>query len=82
MHPNIVGALINSAIYLLCVFVAGIVTNHPAAWKFAVVAIGVTYLSHMISIHAGRSIVLRDIATATVVMSIALGAAAGILLLF
>lgn len=84
MHPNIVGALVNSAIYLLCVFVAGLVTGHPAAWKLALIAMGVTYLSHIISMHAlcTAKTLLRDIATATVVTSIAVGTTAGILLLF
>ena len=54
MHPNVAGALLNSAIYLLCVFVAGIVTAHPFAWKEALVAMGITYLSH----YAGMNVAL------------------------
>lgn len=47
MNPFTLGAIINSALYLSAVFVAGISTDHPDAWKLAIVAIGMTYLSHV-----------------------------------
>lgn len=79
MHPNVAGAMLNSALYLLCVFVAGIVTGHPGAWRMAVIAMGVTYISHYLQIIPGIS---RDLCTGVVVASIAIGAAAGVDLLF
>lgn len=79
MNPNIIGALINSALYLLCVFVAGIVTGHPVAWKLALVALGVTYISHIAQI---GPLVSRDWCMGIVVLSVALGATAGVDLLF
>lgn len=76
---GIIGTMVNSALYLLCVFVAGLVTGHVWAWKFAVAAMGVTYLSHFLA-SAGGEYMKR--APYFVVASIALGAAAGLLLLF
>jgi succinate dehydrogenase hydrophobic anchor subunit len=87
MHPNIIGALLNSALYLLCVFVAGIVTGHPIAWKLALIAMGVTYVSHIVGMrvanmeYAERDQV-RPLTSAIVWLSILLGAAAGVDLLF
>lgn len=79
MHPSIIGALLNSALYLLCVFIAGIVTAHPNAWRLALIAMGVTYISHMLSLIPAVS---RELCQGIVATSIALGAAAGISLLF
>lgn len=79
MHPNVVGALLNSALYLLCTFAAGLATGHPMAWKLALVAMGVTYLSHMLSLIPSVS---RELCQTIVAASIAFGAAAGITLLF
>lgn len=79
MHPNIIGALVNSALYLTCVFVAGLVTGHPLAWKLALIAIGVTYVSHYLQLIPSIS---RDVCTGAVVASMAIGIAAGLDLLF
>jgi hypothetical protein len=79
MHPNVIGALVNSALYLLCVFAAGLVTGHPTAWKLALIAMGVTYISHYLQLIPGVS---RDLCTGVVVASIAIGAAAGIAIFF
>lgn len=84
MHPNYVGALLNSAIYLACVFFAGIVVGDPLAWKLALAAMGVTYLSHVAGMRAavlqsGRWITVSN---AVVIASIAIGIAAGVALLF
>lgn len=83
MNPNVVGALINSALYLACVFIAGIVTAHPIAWKLALVAMGVTYLQHLTTLPdpSGWLPTLR-FRLIMVLLSIALGLAAGIALLF
>jgi hypothetical protein len=42
------GALVNSALYLGSVFVAGIVTGNRLAWTLAIAAMGVTYLSYIV----------------------------------
>ena len=76
MHPNIVGALINSAIYLLCVFVAGIMTAHPIAWELALLAMGAAFFSHIAQIAA------RQGTEYLVAASWLCGAAAGLTLLF
>jgi hypothetical protein len=78
MHPNIIGALINSALYLACVFIAGIVTAHPLAWKLALVAMGMTYLSH----YAQLTTLAEIVAIVLVSLSIAFGLFAGLALLF
>lgn len=79
MHPNIVGALLTSALYLVCVFAAGLVTGHRFAWECAIVAMGVTYGSHYVQLIPSIS---RDVCMGVVAASIALGAIAGIALLF
>lgn len=78
MHPNYVGALLNSALYLLSVFVAGLVTAHPLAWKLAIVAFGVTFLSHVFQLEPR----LKSIAAVLVVLSWLLAAPAGLALFF
>jgi len=42
-----VGALLNSALFLAGCFVAGILYRNPMAWRLALVAAGLTYLSHL-----------------------------------
>lgn len=78
MNPVVVGAQINSALYLLCAFVAGTVTGHPVAWKLALAAMGVTYLSYIAQL---ESHIPRAAASWIVVASVVLGAAAGLALL-
>lgn len=88
MHPAIVGALINSALYLLCVFVAGLVTGHPLAWKAAVTAMGLAYLGYVTALLAAGSakalaaqVRWLAVSNAIVSASMSIGALAGILLL-
>lgn len=69
------GALVHGALYLLMAFIGGIVENNPLAWKLAIAAAGVSYLSYSVQSvdeRAGNIFVL---------ISILLGAAAGIALL-
>jgi hypothetical protein len=75
MHPNVVGALLNSAIYLVCVFVAGL-TGHHVASELALVAMGLTYLSHLAQIQQ------RWFGDVLVSLSIIAGVCAGLALLF
>lgn len=79
MHPNVAGALINSALYLICVFAAGLMSGNQASWKMALIAMGVTYISHLVQI---GGFVSRNLCMGIVMLSIVFGAGAGILLLF
>jgi hypothetical protein len=91
------GALLNSALYLVAVFAAGMATRNPAAWMLAIAAMGVTYLSHLAAIPrlAHRVVVRSETAVINVtprwqvaaqtlltLASILLAAAAGVALLF
>ena len=84
MHPNFAGALLNGALYLGAVFVAGVATGHPFAWRLAIAALGVTYIAHVIQFTAAqtRNDEMGDIGNMVVWVSLALGIAAGVLLLF
>jgi hypothetical protein len=79
MHPNVAGALVNSALYLTGVFVAGLVTAHPDAWKGALAAAGLAFFSHVAQLAPGMP---RAAVLATIAASWVLGAAAGMLVLF
>lgn len=74
----LVGLLLNSALYLTGVFVAGMMTHDGAAWKLALVAAGVSYLSYSMQIYGAG----RNACATVVVISVLAGAAAGLLLLF
>ena len=84
MHANIIGAIVNSAIYILLVFVAGLVRGYPVAWKLAIATAGVTYLSHLVSglASARNNAAVMHVATFFVGVSIGLGMIAGLDLLF
>jgi hypothetical protein len=84
MYPNFAGALVNGALYLVGVFVAGLVTAHPTASKLALAALGVTYIAHVIQFTAFQtsSEEMRDTGNMVAWASVALGVAAGVLLLF
>jgi hypothetical protein len=82
MHPNYAGALLNSALFLMGVFVAGLVTAHPLAWKLALAAMAVTFLSHLVQLGEMNIQVLRLAAIALIVLSWLLAVAGAIALLF
>lgn len=84
MHPNFAGALINGALYLLTVFVAALVSDHPLAWKMAIAAIAITFFSHVLQFTAAQLVTDRIHFTASVavVISWIVGALAGLDLLF
>lgn len=51
MNPikiTVIGAMGNSALYLLFVFVAGMVRGPALAWQLAIATAGVTYLSYIL----------------------------------
>jgi len=80
----IIGAMLNSALYLSAVFIASIVDNNSIAMKTAVAAFGFTYLGYLaatrIQWDSGWSfwVIISNIIVA---ISIALGVAAGLALL-
>lgn len=78
-----IGVLVNSALYLSLVFVAGLFFGVPLAWKGAVATAGVVYLAYFAQEAAimRQSKVIWHAAVALVLLSIALGAGAGIALL-
>lgn len=47
----IVAALLNGALFLSAVFVAGLVTQNPLAWKLAIVAMGFAFLGYVAQYH-------------------------------
>lgn len=78
MNPFVVGLLLNSALYLSGVFIAGLVTGNPWAWKMSLAAMGVTYLCYWFQADTQLPPMAIRI---TVILSIVMGAAAGIGLL-
>lgn len=71
-----VGVLISSALYLVMVFVGGMLTNHHVAAWYAIAAMGTTYLSHSFSL-ASDGIGAKIFG----VLPVILGIAGGVLLL-
>lgn len=72
------GVLLNSALYLNGVFVAGLLQGNEWAWKLALVTFGVTYLSYVAQFVRDGSAV----AVILVWLSIGIGITAGFALLF
>lgn len=78
-----VGVLLNSALYLFCAFVAGIYYGNGSAWKLALAAMGVTYLCYDAQLMTlCQGIRLRVLIPAFTIVSMLLGLAAGLALLF
>ncbi len=82
-----VGVLLNSALYLTGCFTAGLLVQNPFAWRLALAAAGVTYLGYVAqNIVEGCRFGLVTEAwnravKALVIVSMVLGAAAGLVLL-
>jgi hypothetical protein len=71
------GLQLNSALYLVSAFGAGIILERPAAWRLALAAMGITYLSYLVQYNwPGR------LCAPVTWASIILGVAAWITLLF
>lgn len=70
----LIAGIINSALYLIGVFVAGLLTNHPRAWALALITAGLCYLSALVQITFPS---WRAIASALVLWSIICGVLAG-----
>lgn len=75
----VIGILVNSALYVSGVFIAGLVTHSPMAWKLALIAFGLSYISYFLQIteSAGRKAVEWSVA-----LSILAGTVGGLRLLF
>ena len=78
MDPRIIGALLNSALYLSFVAWVGIMTGHHRAVYLAIAAMGVTYLGYVAQISLPES---QKVYAPVIGISIALGLAAGVSLL-
>lgn len=48
MNFAVIGAMLNSALYLSAVFIAGLTINNEVAWKLSIAAMGFTYLSYLL----------------------------------
>lgn len=72
-----VAIILNSALYLVGVFIAGLVTNHPEAWRLALTALGVCYISPSVQIALPKAMVLN---IGIVALSIVLAVCAGVAL--
>jgi ABC-type proline/glycine betaine transport system permease subunit len=85
MNPALLfGAMLNSALYLIAVFVAGIVTGHDGAWQLAIFALGLTYVSYTVSLWIPafpESFLVRALHVVSALLSIVIGLFAGLALL-
>lgn len=75
------GILLNSALYLTGVVAAGLVTGNDAAWKMALAAMGLCYVSYTCQFQYGTHWLYQTVGKAAVACSIVAGVAAGIFLL-
>lgn len=75
----VVGVYLNSAIYLVGVFVASLFVQHGEAWKMALACAGLSYCAYSAQVIAADA---RYICAALVNGSVLAGLAAGIMLLF
>jgi hypothetical protein len=71
------GAIVNGALYLAGVFVAGLLTGHPLAWKAALAAAGASFVGYSLQIADAP----RIACAIAVGLSIFLGVVAGVLVL-
>lgn len=78
MHHAVMGALINSALYLSAAFSAGLALGNSIAWKLSLMAMGLTFMSHVAQIFPSR---LPSMTRGLILMSWVLGAAAGLALI-
>lgn len=73
-----IGIYVNSALFLSGVFVAGLVTGRETAWKLALVAAGLTYVSYLVQVAE----IERAAQIVVVLASIIAAVAAGLALFF
>lgn len=82
MQLMAIGGIVNSALYIAGVFLAGLATGNDVVWKAAIATAGLTYLSYLANMALLAGLIPEWIARASVIVSVALGASAGIALLF
>lgn len=84
MTVPLTGALLNSALYLVSVMIAGLFTQSFWATKCAIAAMGLTYLSYLTRAtwEMRRTEALMAAGSLLTWLSITVGTGAGILLLF
>lgn len=68
---------INSALYCLCIFTAGMYFNNPWAWKMAIATLGICFLSYSLQMWYGNTMLVKIV----VLVSISTGTIAGLSLL-
>lgn len=73
------GVLLNSALYLTGVYVAGLLTGNAVAWKCALIGAGLCYICYVLQLSGNMHRLPIVVAT---VASIAFGIIAGLALLF
>ncbi len=76
-----IGVLLNSALYLAACITIGVVMHNGAAWKVGLASVGITYFSYICKC-AEPDEPWTTVAPWLVWLSIILGAAAGVVLLF
>lgn len=81
LHITALGAFIYGALYLTGVFVAGIVTVDPWAWKLALVSAGLAYLTQLADGAAQMAHMWTGIITTLLIVTVAASIAAGVMLL-
>ena len=74
----VIGIYINSALYLAGVFVAGIITNNPTAWKLSLATAGFCYLTYTAQVMGAQ----RAACLALFATSVVLGVFSGLSLLW
>ncbi len=82
-HWLYVAAILNSALYLVGVFLAGVATGNKLAWSLALVTMGLCYFAPVLQIAWPRPTGAQSILLAAVVLwSLTIGTAAGWVLVF
>lgn len=77
-----IALILNSALYITGVFVAGLVTGHPFAWQLAIVTAALCYFSPFVQLLlVGKPKSQHWPGLVLVIVSILVGAAAGFSLL-
>lgn len=75
----VVGLYISSTLYIVGVFVGGLLTQHTWAWRLAIVTAGINYFAYLAQLSPSVS---RSEHRALVIASIAVGTIAGLTLLW
>lgn len=74
--------LLNSALYLSGVFAAGILLANPFAWKLALIAAGMCYVTYVAQYFSGVRHLYARVGEITTWLSIVAGVLAGLALLW